>query len=81
MKIKFGHMDCPDCSARVAVRISEHETLSYRCDECDGNGYCKKTEGRYPSWLKKITRVAAPAPVKEPAKTPASAKAGGTIIE
>jgi hypothetical protein len=39
------------------VRINEHETLSYGCDECDGIGYSKKGEGRYAKWLAKITRV------------------------
>ena len=71
MKTKLGHMGCPDCGARVVVKINERETLSYRCDECDGNGYSKKGEGRYSSWMKKITR----APGSEPPK-PAEKKAG-----
>ena len=56
-KTKFGYMPCPDCASRVVVKINERETLSYSCDECDGIGYSKKGEGRYPAWLKKIERV------------------------
>jgi hypothetical protein len=65
-KRKYGHMACPDCGERVVVKINDNETLSYGCDECDSNGYCKKGEGRYPSWLKKITALAAPAPAEPP---------------
>lgn len=76
-------MACPDCGERVVVKINERETLSYGCDECDGNGYSKKGEGRYSSWLQKITRVAAPAaPARTPEKQPAPAakKSSATII-
>lgn len=66
-KSKFGHMKCPDCGERVVVKINDRETLAYRCDECDGNGYSKKGEGRYTAWMDKITRVAA-----DPAPTPAA---------
>jgi hypothetical protein len=66
MKTKFGYMACPDCQARVVVKINEaNGTLSYGCDECDGNGYCKKDAGRYPGWLKRITPVK-PAPAAQP---------------
>ena len=70
MKTKFGYMACPDCGERCVVKQNEHETLAYRCDECDGNGYARKGEGRYPTWLKKITRTAAPAaaPAVKPEK-------------
>ena len=81
MKTKFGHMACPDCSSQVVVKISDTETLSYRCDECDGNGYCKKGEGRYATWQGKITR-AAPAPKAKPAADPAPAKKRtGTVLD
>lgn len=74
MKTKYGHMACPDCAARVVVKINERETLSYRCDECDGNGYSKKGEGRYATWVNNTTRVAAdPAPAPAAAPTPAPA--------
>lgn len=78
MKTKLGHMACPDCNARVVVRINERETLSYRCDECDGNGYSKKGEIRYSAWLKKIERVPGqePKPAAKPAASPAPAKPG-----
>jgi len=48
----------------VVVKKNEHETLSYRCDECDGNGYCTKGAARYDLWLKRVT--AAPVPASEP---------------
>ena len=80
MKTKFGHMACPDCTARVVVKVSPTETLSYRCDECDGNGYSKKGEGRYSTWMQKITRVDAPAPEKKPAADLPAKKTAGTII-
>ena len=78
MKKKFGYMKCPDCGARVTVKINDLETLVYACDDCDGSGYCRKAEGRYPSWIAKIERVA-PAPEKSalpaPEKVPSQAAA------
>ena len=74
MKTKFGHMACPDCGNRVVVKMNEHETLSYGCDECDGIGYSKKGEGRYAKWLSKITRTGKSAgdPPQAPAPAPAA---------
>ena len=78
-KEKIGHMACPDCAEKVAVkRNTENGTLSYSCDECDGSGYCKKTEGRYASWEKRITALPGaqpkPAPAAKPAAKPAASK-------
>lgn len=79
-KTKIGHMACPDCGEKVAVKENEHGTMSYSCDECDGNGYCRKGEGRYPSWRAKITPLAGAKPAAEskPAsEKPAPAKKSG----
>lgn len=74
MKTKFGYMQCPDCGERVVVKQNENETLAYRCDECDGNGYTRKGEGRYQSWIKKITRTAPVKPEAKPEAKPAPGK-------
>ena len=66
-KTKLGHMACPDCAERVVVKINEHGTLSYSCHECDGSGYCKKDEARYPRWEAKITKL--PGEQKQEKKT------------
>ena len=79
MKTKYGYMACPDCATRVVVKINEHQTLSYRCDECDGYGYAKKGEGRYSKWDARITEkttapAAPPAEPKSAAPTKSVAK-------
>jgi len=82
-------MDCPDCTERVRVKINEHKTLSYRCDECDSNGYRQPGTAAYAAWEKKITRDTAPAPAPKPAPVadpappapkPAPAKPAGSLL-
>jgi hypothetical protein len=71
-KSKYGYMPCPTpkCGTRLVVKMNERETLSWRCDECDGNGYVKKGEAGYSRWLGVVERAAPdPAPA---AKVPAS---------
>jgi hypothetical protein len=75
MKIKIGYMLCPDCQKRVVVRKNELDTLFYRCDECDGNGYSKSSEARHALWLARITDAPAPAPAPAPAAAPKPAPA------
>ena len=72
-KSKFGYMPCttPKCGTRLVVKMNERETLSWRCDECDGNGYVKKGEAGYSRWLGVIDR-AAPPPAPAPAPKPAA---------
>jgi predicted RNA-binding Zn-ribbon protein involved in translation (DUF1610 family) len=60
MKTKYGHMACPDCGATVVVKQNEHGTLSYNCNECDANAYCRKGAGNRAAWDNRITRTAAP---------------------
>lgn len=82
-KRKFGHMTCPepDCNNRVVVRVNGNDTLSYSCQECDAHDYCKKGEGRYAGWLKRITQVAGdPAPAAAPKKEDTPAKASKKSI-
>jgi predicted RNA-binding Zn-ribbon protein involved in translation (DUF1610 family) len=62
LRKKYGYMKCPDCGARVTVKINDLETLVYACDDCDGTGYSRKGEGRYAGWLAKIERCALPPP-------------------
>jgi len=70
-KSKFGYMPCPTpkCGTRLVVKINEHETISWGCDECDGTGYVKKGEAGYARWLEVIERAAPalpPAPGPKP---------------
>lgn len=74
MKTKYGYMNCPDChsdgkASRVLVRVNEHETLSFRCDECDAAPYAKKGDARRDMWERKIERLA-PATPATPAADP-----------
>ncbi len=88
MKQKFGYMPCPDCPERVVVHISDFKTLSYSCQECGGNGYCKTTQPRYQTWVAKINpegaarapREKKPAADPAPVPVPAKKTASGTII-
>lgn len=68
MKTKYGKMSCPDCGAPVTVKVNEHDTISFNCDECDANAYCRKGAGNRASWDKRITRAPAPAPKPEDKK-------------
>ena len=72
-KSKYGYMICPTpkCGTRLVVKISERETLSWHCDECDGGSYVKKSEAGYSRWLEMVER-AAPAPQPVPAPKPAA---------
>lgn len=65
MKKKYGHMACPDCAARVVVKVNEHGTLSYTCDECDSAAYCKQGAGNRAAWEKKIAKAGDPPPKGE----------------
>jgi len=64
-KTKFGYMKCPDCTARVVVKVNDKETLSYNCDECDSFGYARKGAGNYAAWLGRIERTAPAGEKKE----------------
>lgn len=78
MKTKYGYMSCPDCAAdgvtsRVLVRVNEHQTLSFRCDECDASPYAKLGDARRAIWDKKIEHIAPaanPAPAADPRPVP-----------
>ncbi len=60
------------CGNPVVVKINSHDTLSYSCQECDGNDYCKKGDTRYAWWLKRIAKVTSDEPEKEPKKKDAA---------
>jgi hypothetical protein len=65
-KSKYGHMVCHDCPEKVVVKVNEHGTLSYTCEECDAASYCKQGAGNRSAWEGRITKVAGSAPAPKP---------------
>jgi hypothetical protein len=77
---KFGTMGCMGvkedgatvCGEKVVVWLAhnEDETLSVRCDQCGQTDYARKSDYKYPRWVKRIVREPAPAEPPKPAPKP-----------